>query len=162
MKTNFGKKSLLVLIALTSILTACNNPSNDNSATESSSKPQLPDSVTGVYGANSEDCEARSGLINISSKKMSTKYGYDTVNTITLRDDGYDISTDSFGFFPLPHTKEEKITLIKEDRQFRIVPDPQGNKIEFSAENTNNGELIPRDLVRCENSLEPQAENTSS
>jgi hypothetical protein len=164
MKINLGKKLLLVLTASVSMLTVCDNPSNanNNSAPSSFLKPQvkdttsqksqLPDSVTGVYAKSSAHCEAWSYLWEISSEIMeegNVAYpSYANVNTITLRDGGYDISADSFGMeFTVKEGSKSK--LLEEDRRYRIVPDPQGNKIKLSVEDLISGRLVQRDLVRC-------------
>ena len=167
MKTNLGKKSLLVLIASMSMFSICNNPSSANSGVPSSllkpqvedttsQKSQLPDSVTGLYAESSADCRAGSYSWEISSEMMEwvdVAYpSYAQVNTITLQDDGYEISADSFG---LELTLKEglKSKLLKQDRRYRIVPDPQGNKIELSVEDLVSGRSVAKDLVRCRKTI---------
>lgn len=150
-----------------SMFTACNKPGNANSGMRSSlSKPQiedttshssqLPDSVTGVYAKSSADCKVGSYSWKISPEMMEwvdVAYpSYAHVNTITLQDDGYEINADSFG---LELTLKEglKSKLLKRDRRYRIVRDPQSNKIELSVEDLASGKSVSKDLVRCHKAI---------
>ena len=110
MKTNFARKSLLVLITSVSMLAAYNHLSNGSRATASSPQPQakntssqqsqLPDSVTGVYGASSEACSAGDKIIisptmiasiipptTIANGNDISNFGI--VDTVTFGEDGY-------------------------------------------------------------------------
>ena len=146
------------------MLATHNNPSSANSnVSPSLPKPQvestisqisqLPDSVTGVYAESSAHCEVRSYSWKISSEIMErTDVAYPSyahVNTITLQGDGYNISADSFGLeFTLK--KGFKPKLLKRDRQYRIVPDLQDNKIKLSVEDLTSSESVSKELVRCQ------------
>ena len=164
MKTNFGKKSLLVLTAFISAIATYNNPSNAKSNVSSSlPKPQvestisqisqLPDSVTGVYAESSAHCKVGSYSWKISSETIewvSVAYpSYAHINTITLQENGYNINADSFG---LEFTRKEglKSKLLKQNRQYRIVPDLQDNKIKLSVEDLTSSESVSKELVRCQ------------
>ena len=108
MKTSFGKKSLLVLIASASMLTACNNPSNSQNAPSSSSQSpvedttsgnsQLPDSVNGTYALAEEGCSAKT--VTISSKGINLGQAFTgIVNKVTSGDGSYDVTYDLTGMW---------------------------------------------------------------
>ena len=167
MKTNFGKKLLLVLITFISMLTVYNNPSNANSNVllnspksrvkySASKKSQLPNSLTGVYAESLSHCKAGSYSWEISSEIMEEGSGtysnYAHVNKITLQDGGYNISADSFSIeFTLKEGFKPK--LLKQDRRYRIVPDQKDNKIELSVEDLTSDGSMERNLVRCKQTI---------
>ena len=161
MKTNLGKKSLLVLIASVSMLTACDNSSDANRATAGLPKPQaenassqpsrLPDSVTGIYADSPAFCEVKDYSWEITPTKLiyrpSVVRNVSNITAVASRDGVYDITADSYG---IESTEEElKFVLHKKNRRYQIVPDPQGNKIELSVEDLIDGGPVPRDLVLC-------------
>ena len=130
MKISFGKKSLLVLIASASMLTACNNPSNSQNAPSSSSQSpvedttsgnsQLPDSMNGKYAYDYADCSADADTVTISSKAISFgEYtGEGIVDKVTSGEGYYDVTYDVTGMPLLTSGPEMPSDMVK----FRFVP----------------------------------------
>ncbi len=103
---------------------------------------RLPNSAIGKFDRTQAQCSERITMsrLTISQEKLDFYYGYATVNTVTFRDDGYDISATLFHL-------EGQVEVRPEAVEYRIEPDVQGGDIRFGAVSLNRE---PSLLVRCD------------
>lgn len=115
-------------------------PSSSDSS-QTTTRTQLPNSVTGKFDQTQAKCSERITMsrLTISQEKLDFYYGYATVNTVTFRDGGYDISATLFHL-------EGQLEVRPEAVEYRIEPDVQDGDIRFGAVSLNRE---PSPLVRC-------------
>lgn len=85
MKTNLGKKSLLVLITSVSVLTACNNPSNGNRAIASSLEPQVEDTTSFQSQSDSAIASSPEPPVEYISSYQSQGDSATTISSLELQ-----------------------------------------------------------------------------
>lgn len=116
-------------------------PSSSDSS-QTTTITRLPNSVTGKFDRTQAQCSERITMsrLTISQEKLDFYYGYATVNTVTFRDGGYDISATLFQL-------EGQVEVRPEAVEYRIEPDVQDGDIRFGAVSLNRE---PSPLVRCD------------
>lgn len=109
--------------------------------TEAMPENRLPSSVLGTFDQTQEACSSDTFTqLTVTEDKLQFYYGYADIESVTLRDGGYDIDAT---FFQL----EGAVEVRPEAATYRIESGDQGDSIRF--ENTPTGQP-PSLFVRCD------------
>ncbi len=126
--------------------TAVNHPAQPAAGTEDSDSSrllenQLPSSVLGTFDQTQEACSSGTfTALTVLDSELQFYYGYAEINSVTRRDEGYDIDATFF-------QQEGAMEVRPEAATYRIEPNDQNNSILF--ENGPTGQP-PSRFVRCD------------
>ena len=113
------------------------------SAAASAEEIQLPESAIGTFDTTQVDCSERMTFSRLTTTqdRFDFYYGYANVDTISLRDGGYDIEATLFQLEGVEEVRPETV-------KYRIELQPQNNGIQFFRQSLSE-EMSPSSLVRC-------------
>lgn len=149
------------------ILSACSTVQNpgepevslETSATSQSAQSeevptdQMPAELLGTFDVSQEACPAPSMTsitqLTIAPNKLDFYYGFANVDSVSFRDNGYDIDATLF-------QQEGQVEVVPEAVTYRIEPNEQGDRIQFESDWTDSK---PTSMVRC--TEEPDSQPSS-
>lgn len=117
----------------------------DCSSLTSSEDIQLPESVLGTFDTTEGNCSENITVSRLTSAqdRFDFYYGYANVDSVTLRDGGYDIDATLF-------QQEGQVEVRPTAVGYRIEPHEQDDGIQFARESLPEGASSPSSLVRCD------------
>ena len=110
---------------------------------QTATEVQLPNSVLGTFDRTQANCSEgmTTSRLTILQEKLDFYYGYATVDTVTFRDGGYDISATLFHLEGVEEVRPEAV-------EYRIEPNAQGDEIALRYVSQQG--RAPSPLVRCD------------
>ena len=101
---------------------------------------QLPAELLGTFDVTQEACSASSMTrLTIAHNQLNFYYGFANVDSVALRDSGYDIDATLF-------QQEGQVEVVPEAVTYRIEPSEQGDRIQFE---NDWADSKPTSMVRC-------------